>query len=240
MPFELIILQLYPEEMNIYGDNGNLLTLKRRMEWRDITCNVRSYHSGEDFEKLKPDIILCGGGQDSNQLKITDDWLRLGPKLAEWIEKGVPTLMVCGSYQLLGKSYETSEGKIIEGAGILDFRTVASKERLIGNVVIESPEFGQLVGYENHSGRTFLSKDLQSIGKVVKGGGNNGRDGQEGLRYKNLVATYLHGPILTKNPRLADFLIAQALKNQGFDEVLAELNDSLERASAEQSASRPR
>lgn len=236
---KLTILQLYPHELNVYGDNGNLLCLTKRLEWRDIDYRVVKHNIGDKLT-AKPDIILGGGGQDSNQAKIAADFTSITPKLKKWVEAGVPTLLVCGAYQLFGEYFLTETGEHIPGAGILSLQTTASKQRSIGNVIINSPKFGRIVGYENHSGQTFLGDGLRPLGTVIKGDGNNQRDGQEGVFYHNLIGTYCHGPILPKNPRLADFLISQALKNQGENGRLWPLDDSLELQAAEQAANRPR
>lgn len=237
---ELTILQLYPDELNVYGDNGNLLALIRRLEWRNIAVNVIRHHIGDDFTNYNPDIIVAGGGQDSNQIKITYDLKRIRNQLQQWIEDGVPCLMICGAYQILGEPYQNQTGATIPGLQLLNLKTKPETDRLIGNLVIESKEFGRIVGYENHSGRTYLGTDLQPLGRVLKGGGNNGRDGQEGLRYKNLIGTYCHGPILPKNPKVADFLLAKALERKyGTTAALSPLDDSIEFAAQSQSAQCP-
>lgn len=241
MSQELTILQLYPLELNVYGDNGNLLALTRRLEWRDIAVNVLRHNIGDDFNNYEPDIIIAGGGQDSNQIKIGDDLERLSAKLQQWIEGGAPCLMICGAYQLLGKPYQNNNNATIPGLGLIDFTTRPGKERLVGNLVLESEEFGKIVGYENHSGRTYLGDNLRPLGKVIKGDGNNGRDGYEGLRYKNLIGTYCHGPVLPKNPRMADWLIARALERKyGSADTMTSLDNSTELAAQNQSAERPR
>lgn len=237
---ELTILQLYPDELNIYGDNGNLLALKKRLEWRGIIPNIVLHNIGDDFENYQPDIILAGGGQDSNQLKIGEDLQKITPLLTQWIETGVPALFVCGAYQFLGKTNQTLTKQTVPTTRMFNFETVADQERLVGNIVVKSPEFGEVVGYENHSGRTYLGKELTPLGRVVEGGGNNGRDHSEGLRYKNLIGTYLHGPILPKNPAVADFLIKQALERRYGDSQLSALDDTIEIEAQKQSANRPR
>lgn len=238
---ELNILQLYPDELNIYGDNGNLLALKRRLEWRGIIPNLISHQIGNDISQYQPDIILAGGGQDSNQIAISEDLKRITEQLKSWIEAGVPSLMICGAFQILGQPYQNLSGQTIPGMQILDLKTVAKSNRLTGNIVVFSPEFGEIVGYENHSGQTYLGLDLQPLGQVIKGIGNNNSDKTEGLRYKNLIGSYLHGPILPKNPRLADFLIKTALKRKyGADVSLEPLDDSIELAAQRQALKRPR
>jgi CobQ-like glutamine amidotransferase family enzyme len=185
------------------------------------------------------DIIFGGGGQDSNQDKIEDDLRKIGPKLKKLVEADVPTLVVCGLYQLFGDYFETAEGKIIHGIDILDIATKAGPTRLIGNVIISTPEFGEIVGYENHSGLTSLGKNVTAFGTVVKGYGNNSEDFTEGAKYKNCIGTYLHGPILPKNPRLADYFIKKALEKRGNTNKLERLNDSIEHRAHKVASSRP-
>ena len=152
----------------------------------------------------------------------------------------MPTLVICGAYQLFGEEFITETGDRIPGAGILPLRTKASQQRSIGNIVVTSSKFGRIVGYENHSGQTFLKDDLQPLGVAIKGDGNNRRDHYEGIIYHNLIGSYCHGPILPKNPRLADFLISQALKNRGENGRLWPLDDKLELQASEQATNRPR
>mgnify|MGYP000875509734 CR=1 FL=1 len=237
---EITILQLYPDELNIYGDNGNLLALKKRLEWRGIIPNIILHNISDDFSNYQPDIILAGGGQESNLLKINDDLQKITPLLTKWIESGVSALFICGAYQFLGKVNQTTTKQILPATGMFNFETISEQERLVGNIVLKSSEFGEVVGYENHSGRTYLGKGLQPFGRVVKGRGNNGRDHSEGLRYKNLIATYLHGPILPKNPLVADFLIRKALQRRYGNDQLAPLEDTIELSAQKQSASRPK
>lgn len=218
----LNILHLYPKEMNLYGDRGNILSLVRRCEWRGLKANVVKYEPGDKFPE-KVDIIFGGGGQDSGQEKIAFDLEKISTNLKILIENGTPALVVCGVYQLFGEFYEMSNGKKLKGAGILNFHTTAGKDRKIGNVVAETKLFGKVVGYENHSGLTFLDEFEQPLGKVLSGFGNNGQTGEEGIIYKNCIGTYLHGPILPKNPKITDFLLEKAL---GTD--LEKLDDSLE------------
>jgi len=149
--------------------------------------------------------------------------------LRQLAKDGVPMLMICGMYQLFGRFFRTLKGEEIVGANILPIETIAGDERMIGNIVIRSQEFGDIVGYENHSGQTFLDKTAKPLGQVIKGAGNNMTDANEGVRYKNIIATYLHGPILPKNPQIADFLIGEALERQGVssDSGLGKIDDTL-------------
>ena len=206
----ITILQLYPKAMNIYGDWGNVLTLKRRLEWYGYTPVVVDYNPGDIFPE-DVDIIVGGGGQDSGQATIQDDLLATAPTLHRLAEAGVPMLVVCGLYQLFGKSFTTAQGEVIKGIRLFDIETVAGDQRLIGNITTKSVDFGEIIGYENHSGLTQLGSDVPPLGIVVRGAGNNGQDQTEGARYRNVIGTYLHGSILPKNPRLADFLIEQAV-----------------------------
>ena len=206
----ITILQLYPNDMNIYGDWGNVLVIKRRLEWHGYTANIIEYNPGDTFPD-GVDMVIGGGGQDSGQDKIQQDLLGISNKLHELAEADVPMLMICGLYQLFGKFFKTQDGHVIEGINLLDIETHAGPERLIGNIVTKSHEFGEIIGYENHSGQTFLGKGVQPLGMVIKGAGNNGQDGTEGARYRNVLASYLHGSLLPKNPAIADFLIEKAI-----------------------------
>lgn len=207
------ILQLYPRDMNIYGDHGNLQVLIRRLEWYGYTPEVILYNVGDELPK-KPDIIIGGGGQDSGQEKIHADLLKIGPTLKKWANDGTPMLMVCGLYQLFGHFFRTLAGVTLEGIGILDIETYGTQERLIGNIVTMNETFGEIIGYENHSGQTFLGATAKPFATVIRGAGNNSKDGHEGALYKNVIGTYLHGSILPKNPAVADFLIKTAVERK--------------------------
>ncbi len=205
----LRILQLYPNHMNIYGDWGNVLTLKRRAQWHGYTPEILEYNPGDAFP-TDIDIIVGGGGQDSGQLVVRDDLQLIAAKLRALAENGTPMLVICGLYQLFGHFFKTRDGITIEGIGILDIETHGGNERLIGNIVTVSEEFGDIIGYENHSGLTYLSGDTTPLARVQKGAGNNGQDEFEGARVHNVIGSYLHGSLLPKNPTLADWLIEQA------------------------------
>jgi len=205
----LTVLQLYPRDMNIYGDWGNVLTVKRRLAWHGYSPILLEYNIGDPFPE-DVDIIIGGGGQDSGQDTIQEDLLTIGTALKHLADNDTPMLMICGLYQLFGRFFKTQDGHIIEGIGLLDIETHAGKERLIGNTVTKSAEFGDIIGYENHSGQTYLSKTVMPLGQVIKGAGNNGQDATEGARYKNVLCSYLHGSLLPKNPAIADFLIEKA------------------------------
>jgi CobQ-like glutamine amidotransferase family enzyme len=206
------ILHLYPEQMNIYGDWGNVLTLQMRLKWYGYNPKIIDYNLDDEFPE-DVDIIVGGGGQDSGQGKIQDDLLSISDRLHDLADKNTPMLVICGMYQLFGKFFETLDHKKIKGISIFDIETYGGQERLIGNIITKS-RFGELVGYENHSGQTFLGRDQESLGEVVKGAGNNSEDNSEGAVYKNVFGSYLHGSLLPKNPKLADFLIEAAVINK--------------------------
>lgn len=204
----LTIVHLYPEQMNIYGDWGNVLTIMRRAQWHGYDPEVIAHHPGKPFPK-NADIIIGGGGQDSGQNKVQDDLLTMSDTLHGFADKQMPMLMICGMYQLFGHFFETAAGERIQGISIFDAETYGGPKRLIGNVVTETP-FGEMVGYENHSGLTILGDDQPALGRIVKGMGNNGEDKTEGAIYKCVFGTYLHGSLLPKNPDFADALIEAA------------------------------
>jgi CobQ-like glutamine amidotransferase family enzyme len=229
----LRLLALYPEQMNIYADRGNILFLARRCEWRGIGFEHATAGPGERFDPAGHDLIYIGGGQDRDQRLVADDMLRTKrDALAAAVDDGAVVLAVCGGYQLLGHSYQLGEERI-PGLALVDLETVREPgPRLIGNVAIEA-DLGdgpqRIAGFENHGGRTHLGDGAAPLGRVIRGHGNNGRDGLEGVRRANLIGTYLHGPLLPKNVRLADRLIALALARRGGDEPeLAPLDDRLE------------
>ncbi|SHE26819.1 type 1 glutamine amidotransferase [Actinomyces glycerinitolerans] len=233
------VLQLYPRDMNIYGDWGNLLTLARRGQWHGYDVELHSYNPGDEMPQ-EVDLVLGGGGQDSGQERIKDDLVQIGPRLRQWAADGVPMLVICGLYQLFGHRFVTGERSEIPGIGLLDAETVAGSGRLIGNIVLDSPEFGRVVGYENHSGLTTLGPGAEPLGTVRSGAGNNGKDGAEGARFKHVIGTYLHGPILPKNPAVADWLLQRAveLRSGAWDPL--PIDDADARRASNVAASRPR
>lgn len=235
----ITILQLYPKEMNIYGDNGNLQVLVRRLDWYGYTPEVVSYNVGDTLPK-NPDIIIGGGGQDSGQEKIHADLIAIGAQLKKWSDAGKPILMVCGLYQLFGHFFKTLNGTVLEGIGVLDVKTYGTTERLIGNIVTSNESFGTIIGYENHSGQTFLGENAEPLATVIKGAGNNAKDGHEGARYKNTIGTYLHGSILPKNPALADFLIRTAITEKYGDFSHDLIDDTFAEKARDIAAARPR
>lgn len=207
------LLQLYPRDMNIYGDWGNTLVLSQRLRWHGYEVELLSYDPGDEFPD-EVDLIVGGGGQDSGQGRIQDDLLTIGPRLHALAEDGVPMLVICGLYQLFGHRFVTGEEQEIPGIGIFDAETVAGEGRLIGNIVLDSAEFGTVVGYENHSGLTKLGAGVRPFGTVRSGDGNDGVDGTEGGRVHNVIGTYLHGSLLPKNPVVADWLIEKAVEHR--------------------------
>ncbi len=216
----LRIGHLYAEEMNIYGDRGNVLTLRKRAEWRGIPVEVEAVGRGASADLAGFDVLFWGGGQDRDQELVYRD---LSERKAEAIRaavgEGVVVLAVCGGYQLLGNYYVTADGHKLPGLGLLDLHTVPGPRRNIGNVLVDVRPLGleppTLVGFENHSGKTYLGPGLEPLGTVLYGAGNNGEDGTEGVASGNVFGTYLHGSLLPKNPHLADLLIARALARHG-------------------------
>jgi CobQ-like glutamine amidotransferase family enzyme len=224
---------LYPEYMNLYGDRGNIIVLEQRSRWHGLEPIVTKITLGEKADFRQFDLLMIGGGQDREQALIAEDFLTVkGGSLGEAIHEGLAVLAVCGGFQMLGKHFRTHRGQMITFTGILDLWTEGSSDRMIGNVVIESELFGEkrtIVGFENHSGKTYLGKGVKPLGRVVKGYGNNGEDKLEGVLFKSCVGTYLHGSILPKNPHLADWLIVRGLERRYGDQVtIGSLNDELE------------
>lgn len=212
------IVHLYPKELNLYGDCGNVLCLVKRLEKRGYAVEVINVGIGDILPNF--DILFIGGGQDKEMQIIQNDLKRKSQMLSYSIENGKSVLAICGGYQLLGKYYKNGNN-IIKLSNALDFYTVASDERKVGNIVFDT-ELGRIVGFENHAGITHLSQNLKPFGKVVCGYGNDGIN--EGVWYKNTIGTYAHGPVLPKNPELADYLIKNAL---GVDE-LKPIDDAIE------------
>jgi len=239
---------LYPGLMNIYGDRGNVICLQRRCEWRGLEVEVRSIGMGDLVGPETADVLFIGGGQDREQRLVAPDLREVkGPGLREAAEAGVAVLVVCGGYQLLGHEYRDADGTVLEGVGLLDLHTEPARpgeRRIIGNVVAEAAFPGsegrpRLVGFENHGGRTILGQGCQPLARVVRGGGNNGRDRWEGCVHRNVFGTYLHGSVLPKNAWLADLLIERGVRRRDPGFALEPLDDSLEltaRDSAERRA----
>lgn len=238
-PRVINLLQLYPRDMNIYGDWGNTLVLKRRLEWHGYTVNLMSYDPGDKFPE-DVDLIVGGGGQDSGQSKIMKDLIAIGPTLKTLAEDDVPMLMICGLYQLFGHYFKTKSGQVIDGIGLLDVETVGGDERMIGNIVTSSDDFGMIIGYENHSGITNLGPHAEPFGRVIRGAGNNNRDETEGARYRNVIGTYLHGSLLPKNPAVADWLIERAVGRKYGETNLSVIDDRFAELARDVAARRPR
>jgi len=228
----LRIAHLYADEMNIYGDRGNILTLTKRAEWRGISVSVEAIGRGPAPDLSGIDLIFWGGGQDRDQeLVFRDAAQNKVAAIREEIDGGAVVLAVCGGYQLLGEYYVTADGKKLPGLGLVDLHTVPGTRRNIGNIVIETSGLDlsptTLVGFENHSGKTYLGAGLAPLGRVLRGAGNNGEDGFEGVAAGNVFGTYLHGSLLPKNPHLADLLLSRALRRRGISR-LEPLDDSVE------------
>ncbi len=220
---------LYGHEMNIYGDRGNIIALLHRARVRDIDAQVEIIGLGDTLDVERYDIFFWGGGQDREQAVVADDLQGTkGRDLRAAIEDGVPSLAICGGYQLLGSGYRPFDGDLLPGIEALDITSEAGSTRFIGNVVVDSDEFGELVGFENHSGLTFLGPGVRPLGRVRVGNGNNGRDGASGARYRNTIGCYLHGALLPKNPQLTDWLLATALARRGMPAELPPVDSELE------------
>lgn len=226
---QLTIGWLYGHEMNIYGDRGNVMVLAQRASWRGIESSITTIGLGESLKPEDIDVYFWGGGQDREQIAVSRDLAGdKGRLLGEAIEDDVPILAVCGGYQLLGHHYRPFDGDDLPGLGVLDVTSEAGHDRYIGNVVVDAPDLGTLVGFENHSGKTWLGDGVRPLGTVRVGKGNNGKDGTEGARYRNAIGCYLHGALLPKNPHLADWLIVRALERKYGTVDLPPLDDTLE------------
>lgn len=214
---ELKIAWLYPDLMSTYGDRGNIIVLQKRCQWRGIEVQVTRVTLETPVKSLREcNVIFMGGAQDRQQKLAGEDFLRRkGPIVKEMLEKGIPALFVCAAYQFVGHYYKPYKGEKIPGAGIFDLYTEHPGDqgrRLIGNVVAKIIETDEIiVGFENHGGRTYLGSKMKPFARIIRGFGNNGEDGYEGARYKNAIGSYFHGPLLPKNPEIADWLITKAL-----------------------------
>ncbi|SPF53736.1 CobB/CobQ-like glutamine amidotransferase domain protein [Candidatus Desulfosporosinus infrequens] len=244
---KLNICHLYPDLLDLYGDRGNILALAARCRWRGIEPLIQQASLGDDLDFRGMDILFLGGGSDREQGLLVRDLMRREEELRRAIEEGLVVLSICGGYQMLGEYYQMASGEKIQGLGILDVWTIAGAKRLIGNVVVEIDErvlsvdsdqsigmrasaskLKTLVGFENHSGKTYLGEGVSPLGKVLFGNGNNGDDRAEGVRYRNVFGTYLHGPLLPKNPHFADLLLELAIQRRGPLTRLVELDDHME------------
>jgi CobQ-like glutamine amidotransferase family enzyme len=235
------VCHLYPDLLNLYGDRGNVLIFCRRAEWRGIGVRLELVSLPDRVRFTDYDLVFVGGGADMEQGLVSRDLERKGPLLIEAVEQGVALLSICGGYQLLGCYYRARDGSTLPGVGLFDLYTEAGLRRLRGNILLElapglrkeagacrAQPLATLVGFENHSGRTFLGGSVRPLSRVLRGNGNNGDDGAEGVSYKNAFGTYLHGPFLSKNPHFADLLIARALSRRYGAVGLAPLDDALE------------
>ena len=235
----LTLVHLYPREMNIYGDTGNVLVLRRRLQWRGRPVTITPVSVGDPLPH-DADIVLGGGGQDAAQGDIGADFAARGPQLRAMADDGVVVLAICGTYQMLGHEFVTQEGRRIAGVGVLDVVTHGQPVRLIGNNWVDTPAAGRLVGYENHSGLTTLGAGVAALGTTQHGRGNNGRDATEGAVRDNVIGTYLHGPVLAKSPRFADDLLVRAYRRLGESAELEPLDDALPELAARVAVGRPR
>lgn len=227
----LSVCHLYPDLLNLYGDRGNVIAFLQRCRWRNIPVRLVEINLGDPLDFSEIDFMFLGGGSDREQNIMAADLVTRKEPLRQAIEDGLVTLAICGGYQLLGQYYQMPDGSKIPGLGLLDYYTEAGQQRLIGNVAIEM-ELGaskiKATGFENHGGQTYLGAGVAPLGKVLSGHGNNGKDGYEGARYKNVFCSYMHGPMLPKNSDLTDYLIQLALERRGMNIKLQPLDDDLE------------
>ena len=235
---ELNICHLYPDVLNLYGDRGNILCLRRRLEWRGISPNIEERPIGSDKSLGGFDLSFIGGGQDFEQETLLDDLHRgRDAEMRAAIEDGVAVLAICGGYQMLGRYYETHDGHRCDFVGAIDFYTAGGERRMIGNYLFRCGEESggsTVAGFENHSGRTYLGAGVKALGAVISGFGNNGEDGTEGVRYKNVFGSYSHGPLLPKNPELGDVILKTALERKYGSVTLEPLDDTAERTAHEE------
>ena len=225
---KITIGHLYPDLLNLYGDRGNIACLMQRCIWRGIEAETIEFNTGDVIDFSKLDIVLLGGGSDREQAIVCKNLLEIQSQFKEYVEDDGVVIAVCGGYQLLGKYYKTDDG-MIEGLNLVDIYTEQEEGRLIDNIVLESPLADMpVVGFENHGGRTYINGN-QPFGKVLYGSGNDDKSGYEGVIYKNVIGTYLHGPLLPKNPQICDYLIQKALERKYGSVQLSPLDDSQEK-----------
>jgi hypothetical protein len=218
---------LYPDLLNLYGDRGNIQCMKKRCEWRGIEAEVQEFQITDSIDFSDLDIVLLGGGSDREQMLVCEKLKTIKSEFNDYVVDNGVVIAVCGGYQLLGHYYDTDQGRI-EGLSLVDLYTEQGSPRLISNIVIENALFDMpIVGFENHGGRTYIG-DNKPLGNVLFGHGNNGTDGAEGVLYKNVVGTYLHGPLLPKNPQVCDYLIKNALERKYGKSELQPLDDRQE------------
>lgn len=229
----ITIGHLYPDLLNLYGDRGNIQCLLKRCTWRGMEARVNSFELNDPIDFSSLDIVLLGGGSDREQMLVCEKLKEIQKDFKAYVEDNGVVIAVCGGYQLLGNYYKTDQG-VITGLELVDLYTEQEEGRLISNIVLQSDLFEMpVVGFENHGGRTQIGTN-KPLGKVLYGSGNDGKSGYEGVVYKNVIGTYLHGPLLPKNPQIADWLIERALQRKYGPEVtLTALDDSQEREANE-------
>jgi CobQ-like glutamine amidotransferase family enzyme len=242
---KVVVGHLYPDYLNIYADRGNIAVLARRAAWRGHELEVRALGLDDEIHPGEHDLLYIGGGQDREQLLVAENLARKAERVREAVDGGTALLAVCGGYQLLGRGYRGFHGEDMPGVGLFPLETVAGERRMIGDVLLECElepgEKRTLAGFENHAGRTRLDPGAEPLGRVISGFGNDGESGYEGCRLGRAIGTYLHGPLLPRNPWLADWLLSQALGHRlGEAPLLEPLPDELESRAHTVSADRAR
>ena len=243
---KIVVGHLYPEYLNIYADRGNIAVLAQRAAWRGHELDVRAVSADDPFERGAHDLLYIGGGQDREQALVAHDLVAKRDALLDSARAGAAVLAVCGGYQLLGRFYRFANGEELPGVGLFPHHTIAGERRMIGDILLETElepgEQRTIAGFENHAGRTYLDADAEPLGRVVAGFGNDGESGEEGCRVGRAIGTYLHGPLLPRNPWLADWLLARAIAHRTGEEPprLEPLGDELEREAHAVSAQRAR
>lgn len=228
---KITIGHLYPDLLNLYGDRGNIQCMMKRCQWRGIGSETIEFKLEDEIDFSQLDIVLLGGGSDREQMLVCNRLQEIQPQFKEYVEDWGVVLAVCGGYQLLGRYYQTDQGKI-NGLNLVDLYTEQKPGRLIDNIVLQSELFKMpVVGFENHGGRTYIG-DNKPFGRVLYGSGNDGESGYEGVVYKNVIGTYLHGPLLPKNPQVCDYLIAKALERRFGEKVALDALDDKEEQEA--------
>ena len=239
---ELKICHMYPDVLNLYGDGGNMICMKKRLSWRGIEASVTKLPIGERARLAGFDIVFIGGGQDFEQEVLLEDLHRgKDREIISAIDDGVVFLTICGGYQMMGSYYETYDGKRCDFIGAAELYTVGSKRRMISNYKFRCADDAGgsvVVGFENHSGKTYLGPGAKPLGRVLAGFGNNGEDGTEGVRHKNLFGCYCHGPMLPKNPAFCDMLLQTALERRYGAVTLEPLDDRAELAAHDEMCAR--
>lgn len=226
---KLKVCHLYPDLLNLYGDRGNIIALKKRLEWRGLGMELTNISIGDNFESNAYDIVFIGGGQDFEQEVILSDLTKnKRQNIIDSINNNTVYLAICGGYQLLGTHYKSWDGIQYDFVGAIDIYTIGQQERMIGDFMFKCTDHEifdlTITGFENHSGQTYLGDSVKPLGQILKGFGNNGQDKTAGARYKNVFCSYSHGPLLPKNPKLCDYILETALTNKygdySFDDTL--------------------